>query len=114
MMDKFIKKLEELEEKVKLLNARTIELEGKAKLLNARTIELQAQIFELNPNIQKWEDPPDTLQGMEYELRFWQDQRGLPHTSADEVDRSKLLTREREWLDRFIERWDYHANRYDA
>jgi len=51
---------------------------------------------------------------MEYELRFWQDQRGLPHTSADEVNLDKLSTCDVDWLDQFIERWDYHANRYDA
>ena len=96
MIDRVLEKLEELESKL--------------KELRATTIELQAQIFEL----QKCEDPPDSLKVMEYELRFWQDQRGLPHTSADEVNLDKLSTCDVDWLDQFIERWDYHANRYDA
>ena len=95
MIDKFIEKLEELESKI--------------KLLNARTIELQAQIFALQP--EKCEDPVDTLQAMEYELRFWLDQRGLPHTSADEVDLDKLSTYDVKWLRDFEERWDYHAKK---
>ena len=93
MIDKLVEKLEDLEEKV--------------QRLNARTIELQAQIFEL----QKCEDPPDSLKAMEYELRFWLDERGLPHTSADEVDLNKLSTYDVKWLRDFEERWDYHAKK---
>jgi len=89
--------------------ARLRDLEIKVVALNTRTIELQAQILELNPNRSRCEDPIGTLEQISnliHELEAWQDDRNLPHTSADEIDLNKLSIYDANWVQNYIERWD--------
>ena len=80
------------------------------KLL-ARLEVLERQIKEMREILTREQEcnaPELTMvqQALIYSLRAWQDERHLPHTSADEVDRLKLARSEREWLQDWMNRWN--------
>ena len=67
---------------------------------------LEYQIKEMREILTQEQGLTKEQQALIYWLRAWQDERHLPHTSADEVDRLKLARSEREWLQDWIARWD--------
>ena len=73
--------------------------------------ELERQVQEIRLEVVAMYIPDNeelTLnqQSLIYSLRNWQDERHLPHTSADEVDQTKLTRSERDWLWGWVDRWD--------
>ena len=68
---------------------------------------LEHQVKEMREILtQEYPDLTREQQALQYELRHFQDLRGLPHTSADKVDLLKLTYSERDWLQGWIDRWD--------
>jgi len=91
MIDKLLQRLDELDE-----------------------LELERQIKEMREIIEQEQgyNAPDLTkeqQALVYELLAWQDERHLPHTSADEVDLLKLARWERDWLQDWVDCWDKAA-----
>jgi len=75
------------------------------KLL-ARIEVLEHQVKEMREILTQEQGLTMVQQALIYSLRAWQDERHLPHTSADEVDRLKLARSEREWLQDWMNRWN--------
>ena len=67
---------------------------------------LEHQIKEMREILTQEQGLTKEQQALIYWLRAWQDERHLPHTSADEVDLLKLARSEREWLQDWVDRWD--------